>query len=80
MKTLSHLRNVVSPLSSQRQHFEARELHPTHWGRLDPIKTPEGMNIGLRKHLAISASVTSGLNDMERNVLKQRLEDEGLEQ
>jgi DNA-directed RNA polymerase subunit B" len=79
IKTLSHLRNVVSPLSSQRQHFEARELHPTHWGRLCPIKTPEGMNIGLRKHLAISANVTNGLDEMQRNVLKQELEDQGVE-
>ncbi len=78
MKTLAHLRNVVSPLSSQRQHFEARELHPTHWGRLCPIKTPEGMNIGLRKHLAIQSEVTTGLEEMEKNVLKQELEDEGV--
>jgi len=78
IKTLSHLRQVNSPLSSQRQHFEARELHPTHWGRLCPIKTPEGMNIGLRKHLALSVDVTQGLNDMERNVLKQELEDYGV--
>ncbi len=79
VKTLAHLRNVVSPLSSQRQHFEARELHPTHWGRLGPIKTPEGMNIGLRKHLALSASITGGLNEMERNVLREEIEELGVE-
>ncbi len=79
VKTLSHLRQVNSPLSSQRQHFEARELHPTHWGRLCPIKTPEGMNIGLRKHLAISADVSSGMDEKERNLLRQRLEDRGVE-
>ncbi|MCJ7450669.1 MAG: DNA-directed RNA polymerase subunit B'' [Candidatus Nanohaloarchaeota archaeon QJJ-9] len=78
MKTLSHLRNVVSPLSSQRQHFEARELHPTHWGRLCPIKTPEGMNIGLRKYLSISANVTREMDSKQRNFLKQRLEEEGV--
>lgn len=79
VKTLSHLRNVVSPLSSERQHFEARELHPTHWGRLGPIKTPEGMNIGLRKHLALSADVASGLEEDEREQVKQELEDMGVE-
>jgi len=79
IKTLSHLRNVVSPLSSQRQHFEARELHPTQWGRLCPIKTPEGMNIGLRKHLAISADVSRGVDEKQENFLKQRLEDEGVQ-
>ena len=76
VKTLAHLRNVVSPLSTQRQHFEARELHPTHLGRLCPIKTPEGMNIGLRKHLAVSADITRGLGENERNMLKAELEDE----
>lgn len=80
INTLAHLRNIVSPLSSQRQHFEARELHTTHWGRLCPIKTPEGINIGLRKHLAISSSVTQGLDEMKRNSLKAKLKDEEIEQ
>jgi len=79
IKTLSHLRNVVSPLSSERQHFEARDLHPTQWGRICPIKTPEGMNIGLRTHLAMSADVSTGLNDMEKNSLKAKLADIGLD-
>ncbi|MFP4038569.1 MAG: DNA-directed RNA polymerase subunit B'' [Candidatus Nanohaloarchaea archaeon] len=79
IKTLSHLRNIVSPLSSDRQHFEARDLHPTHWGRICPIKTPEGMNIGLRTHLAMCADVSTGMNDMEKNALKTTLEQEGIE-
>ena len=79
IKTLSHLRNIVSPLSSNRQHFEARDLHPTHWGRICPIKTPEGMNIGLRTHLAMSADVSTGMNEMERNALKNTLDQEGIE-
>jgi DNA-directed RNA polymerase subunit B" len=79
IKSLSHLRNVVSPLSSERQHFEARDLHPTQWGRICPIKTPEGMNIGLRTHLAMSADVSTGLTEMERNSLKAKLQDAGIE-
>jgi len=79
IKTLSHLRNIVSPLSSDRQHFEARDLHPTQWGRVCPIKTPEGMNIGLRTHLAMSANVSTGLNDMEKNSLKAKLQETGIE-
>jgi DNA-directed RNA polymerase beta subunit len=78
IKTLSHLRNVVSPLSSDRQHFEARDLHPTQWGRICPIKTPEGMNIGLRTHLAMSANVSTGMNEMEKNSIRAKLEEEGL--
>ena len=34
MSTLSHLRRVVSPLSRSQPHFEARDLHPTHWGKI----------------------------------------------
>jgi len=79
IKTLSHLRNVVSPLSADRQHFEARDLHPTQWGRIDPIKTPEGMNIGLRTHLAMSATVSTGMSDMEKNSLKAKLEEIGVD-
>jgi len=79
IKTLSHLRNVVSPLSSERQHFEARDLHPTQWGRIDPIKTPEGMNIGLRTHLAMSANVSTGMSEMEKNSLKAKLEEQGVD-
>ncbi|MFB6182684.1 MAG: DNA-directed RNA polymerase subunit B'', partial [Candidatus Nanohaloarchaea archaeon] len=75
IKTLAHLRNIKSPLSSDRQHFEARDLHPTHWGRICPIKTPEGMNIGLRTYLAMCANVSTGMNDKERNALKSKLND-----
>ncbi|MFB6192851.1 MAG: DNA-directed RNA polymerase subunit B'' [Candidatus Nanohaloarchaea archaeon] len=78
IKTLSHLRNIVSPLSADRQHFEARDLHPTQWGRVCPIKTPEGMNIGLRTHLAMSANVSTGMSEMERNSLKAKLQETGI--
>ena len=44
MSTLSHLRRVVSPLSRSQPHFEARDLHPTHWGKICPNETPEGPN------------------------------------
>ena len=58
LETLSHLQRVVSPLSASQENFEARELHSTHLGRLCPIETPEGTNIGLRKNLAMLASVS----------------------
>ncbi|MFB6241695.1 MAG: DNA-directed RNA polymerase subunit B'' [Candidatus Nanosalina sp.] len=79
IKTLSHLRNIVSPLSSDRQHFEARDLHPTQWGRVCPIKTPEGMNIGLRTHLAMSADVSTGMTSKEKNSLRAKLEEAGID-
>ncbi|MBI2140595.1 DNA-directed RNA polymerase subunit B'' [Candidatus Woesearchaeota archaeon] len=58
LETLSHLQRVVSPLSASQENFEARELHPTHLGRLCPIETPEGTNIGLRKNLALLCSIS----------------------
>jgi DNA-directed RNA polymerase subunit B len=66
IKTISHMRNVLSPLTSTQEHFEARELHPTHFGKLCTSETPEGATIGLRKYLAIMAEVTKGLNEKER--------------
>lgn len=58
MDTISHLRRVLSPLTTSQPHFEARQLHPTHWGKLCASETPEGQNIGLRKNLALLARVT----------------------
>ena len=65
IKTLSHLRNVTSPLSTQQEHFDARQLHATHWGRLGATQTPEGPTIGLRKYLAVMASISTGLGQDE---------------
>ncbi len=65
MSTLSHLRRVVSPLARNQPHFEARELHPTQWGRMCPFETPEGANIGLVKNLALMAYVSVGIPEEE---------------
>ncbi|MEM4573330.1 MAG: DNA-directed RNA polymerase subunit B [Candidatus Caldarchaeum sp.] len=62
LATLSHLRRVQSPLSRGQPHFEARDLHGTHWGRLCPCETPEGSNAGLVKNLALSAEVSFQAN------------------
>lgn len=71
VKTISHLRSIISPLTSTQEHFKARQIHPTEWGRLDPAETPEGSSIGLRKHLAMMAEITPGLPEKEdERVLK----------
>ena len=62
ISTLSHLRRLQSPLSRSQPNFEARDLHPTHWGRLCPNETPEGSNCGLVKNLALSATIAVGVN------------------
>jgi DNA-directed RNA polymerase beta subunit len=65
LESLSHLQRVVSPLSTSQENFEARELHSTHLGRLCPIETPEGTNIGLRKNLSLLCSVSSEIDEEE---------------
>ena len=60
ISTLSHLRRLQSPLSRSQPNFEARDLHPTHWGRLCPNETPEGSNCGLVKNLALAACISVG--------------------
>ena len=44
-------------LVKERASFEARDVHPTHYGRICPIETPEGQNIGLINHLSTYAKV-----------------------
>ncbi len=68
LEMMSHLQRVVSPLSATQENFQARELHCTHLGRLCPIETPEGTNIGLKKNLSLVATVSLDAN--EEDVLK----------
>lgn len=60
---LEHKRRVsaLGPggLSRDRAGFEVRDVHTTHYGRICPIATPEGPNIGLVGHLASFAKVNS---------------------
>ena len=65
MATLSHLRRVISPLSRSQPHFEARDLHPTQWGRICPSETPEGPNCGLVKNFAQAVELSTGVEDYE---------------
>src|SRR3954454_11874055 len=44
-------------LSRERAGFEVRDVHPTHYGRICPIETPEGPNIGLISSLATYARI-----------------------
>ncbi|WXG45664.1 MAG: DNA-directed RNA polymerase subunit B [Candidatus Atabeyarchaeum deiterrae] len=65
LSALSHLRRIISPLSRSQPHFEARDLHPTHWGRVCPSETPEGPNCGLVKNLALMAYISVGIEDSQ---------------
>src|SRR6185436_18274424 len=45
-------------LTRERAPIEVRDVHPTHYGRMCPIETPEGPNIGLIGYLASYATVS----------------------
>lgn len=61
LQEVEHLRtySALGPggLTRERAGFEVRDVHPSHYGRLCPIHTPEGPNIGLILHLATYARV-----------------------
>ncbi|MFP4654980.1 MAG: DNA-directed RNA polymerase subunit B'' [Methanohalobium sp.] len=76
ISTLSHLRRVISPLSRAQPHFEARDLHPTQWGRLCPSETPEGPNCGLVKNFAQMVELSTGTDDTDS--IKNSLYDLGV--
>ncbi|WII23711.1 DNA-directed RNA polymerase subunit beta [Buchnera aphidicola] len=56
---ITHKRRIsalgVGGLTRERAGFEVRDVHPTHYGRVCPIETPEGPNIGLINSLSIYA-------------------------
>jgi len=61
LSELSHKRRLsaMGPggLTRERASFDVRDVHPSHYGRICPIATPEGPNIGLVVHLATYARV-----------------------
>jgi DNA-directed RNA polymerase II subunit RPB2 len=59
---MSHLRKTVLPLDSSVKLVGPRVLHNTQWGYFDPIDSPDGANIGLHKHLAISTYITQSVS------------------
>ncbi|NPA50432.1 MAG: DNA-directed RNA polymerase subunit beta [Epsilonproteobacteria bacterium] len=60
-------------LVKERAGFEVRDVHPTHYGRICPIETPEGQNIGLINTLASYAKVNEhGFIEAPYKVVKDR--------
>ena len=57
---ISHLRKLSLPLDPTSKIVGPHLLHSTQWGIIDPVDTPDGGNVGLHKHLAISTSITNG--------------------
>ncbi len=61
LEEIEHLRTLsaLGPggLTRERAGFEVRDVHPSHYGRVCPIHTPEGQNIGLILQLATYARI-----------------------
>jgi DNA-directed RNA polymerase subunit beta len=65
-------------LTRERAGFEVRDVHPTHYGRICPIETPEGPNIGLINSLATYARVNKYgfIETPYRKVINGKVSDE----
>ncbi|MBT5203338.1 MAG: DNA-directed RNA polymerase subunit beta [Gammaproteobacteria bacterium] len=82
LSEVTHKRRVsaLGPggLTRERAGFEVRDVHPTHYGRVCPIETPEGPNIGLINSLATYARTNSFgfLESPYRRVVKGHVTDD----
>ena len=82
LSEVTHKRRVsaLGPggLTRERAGFEVRDVHPTHYGRVCPIETPEGPNIGLINSFAAYARTNSYgfLESPYRKVVKGKVTDE----
>ncbi len=70
----TNLRRVKSPLAKKHPHFNAREVHGTQWGKICISETPEGLDVGLTKYLAIMAKVSVGAEEKQ---VESKLKDLG---
>jgi DNA-directed RNA polymerase subunit beta len=82
LSELTHKRRMsaLGPggLTRERAGFEVRDVHPTHYGRICPIETPEGPNIGLINSLATYARVNKYgfIESPYRKVVNKHVTDE----
>ncbi len=82
LSEITHKRRIsaLGPggLTRERAGFEVRDVHPTHYGRVCPVETPEGPNIGLINSLAVYARTNEYgfLETPYRKVSKGRVSDE----
>ncbi|AHG61476.1 Rpob [Buchnera aphidicola str. G002 (Myzus persicae)] len=63
LSEITHKRRIsalgLGGLTRERAGFEVRDVHPTHYGRVCPIETPEGPNIGLINSLSVYSQTNS---------------------
>ena len=58
--SISQLRKINLPLQLTTKIVGPHLLHGSQWGIIDPVDTPDGGNVGLHKHMAISTVITDG--------------------
>ncbi|PIU21735.1 MAG: hypothetical protein COT15_00780 [Candidatus Diapherotrites archaeon CG08_land_8_20_14_0_20_34_12] len=73
LSPLTDIRKVKSSLNKNRELYEARDVHGTHWGRMCPIETPDGPNCGLVKNLALLSKVTTDVRTQEIEDIVKKL-------
>ena len=82
LSEITHMRRIsaLGPggLTRERAGFEVRDVHPTHYGRVCPIETPEGPNIGLINSLALFARLNEHgfLETPYRKVVNSKVTDQ----
>ena len=59
MSTLSHIRQLSTPIDSSGKLIPPRKLHNTQWGYVCPTETPEGASVGVVKNLANTCEITN---------------------
>ena len=84
LSEITHKRRVsaLGPggLTRERAGFEVRDVHPTHYGRICPIETPEGPNIGLINSLSTYSKINkygfieSPYKKVEKGVVQEKIE------
>ena len=62
---ISHLRKIILPLDPTAKVVAPHLLHNSQWGIIDPLDTPDGGNIGLHKHMAISATISNAYSSYD---------------
>ncbi len=83
LSEITHKRRVsaLGPggLTRERAGFEVRDVHPTHYGRICPIETPEGPNIGLINSLSTYSKINkygfieSPYKEVEQGIVKDKI-------
>ncbi|KJV57500.1 DNA-directed RNA polymerase, beta subunit [Orientia chuto str. Dubai] len=82
LSQITHIRRLsaLGPggLNRDRAALEVRDVHPTHYGRICPIETPEGQNVGLINSLAIFAKINKYgfIESPYRRVINRKITDE----